>query len=244
MGKEVPATSSLSQVPVLPYPSQRKFPGFKQTEDEQHEDIMKMLNDFTVKPSAITRVYQPIDPYPSYQASSGYCPPRNTPFDATRRGYVPPTSFRADGSDRFSRRPELYANPPLTSIPEEPALSDGRPDATQTALQVMTEAVLKMDLPKRPQITFDGDPKRYRLFISTFKQNIESRISDPAARLSHLIEFCEGAAEQEIMTCAELPPDVGYPEALKRLREKYGESDIVARSYTDEMKTGPNTQGE
>ena len=70
-------------------------------------------------------------------------------------------------SDRFSRRPELYTNPsnvpPLTSIPEEPALSDVRPDATQTALRVMTEAVLKMDLPKRPQITFDGDPKRYRL---------------------------------------------------------------------------------
>ena len=42
------------------------------------------------------------------------------------------------------------------------------------------------------------------------------------------------------MTCAELSPEEGYPEALKRLREKYGESDIVARSYTDELKTGPS----
>ena len=31
VGKEVSATSSLSQVPVLPNPSQRKFPGFKKT---------------------------------------------------------------------------------------------------------------------------------------------------------------------------------------------------------------------
>ena len=46
------------------------------------------------------------------------------------------------------------------------------------------------------------------------------------------------------MTCAELQPDVGYPEALKRLREKYGESDIVARSYTDEPEDWSKHQGE
>ena len=147
-----------------------------------------MLNDLTEKPTANTLCTSLSIHTLSLQASSGYCPPRNTPYDPTR-GYVPSTPFQADDLNRFSRKPELYANPPLTSIPEEPALSDVRPDATQTALRVMTEAVLKIDLPKRPQITFDGDPKRYRLFISTFKQNIESRISDPAARLFISLSF-------------------------------------------------------
>ena len=91
-------------------------------------------------------------------------------------------------------------------------------------------------------MSFDGDPKKYRLFISSFKHNIENRVSDPSLRLSYLIDCCSGDAHDLIVTCAELPPDDGYREAQKRLKESYGENDIVARAYTELLKNGPSVK--
>ena len=91
-------------------------------------------------------------------------------------------------------------------------------------------------------MSFDGDPKKYRLFISSFKHNIENRVSDPSLRLSYLIDCCSGDAHDLIVTCVELPPDDGYREAQKRLKESYGENDIVARAYTDQLKNGPSVK--
>ena len=67
-----------------------------------------------------------------------------------------------------------------------------------------------IDLPKREIQRFDGNPKNYWSFIKAFENTVENRIDDDEARLSYLIQFCDGYAKNQLQHCTVLEPSEGF----------------------------------
>ena len=92
VGNEVPATGSFSQV-SHPVPQARRDPlRWRQTDDEQQDDMAKILDAITKKQMEHTTDSRASDLYPQRQPRSGYCPPLNTPHQqqSDYHGYKDP----------------------------------------------------------------------------------------------------------------------------------------------------------
>ena len=80
-------------------------------------------------------------------------------------------------------------------------------------------------LPKPKMMTFDGDPKRYKLFMASFRNNVEARLDgDDQLKLTLLLDQCTGEAFELIEECVMLKPEQGYRTAIEKagasIREK------------------------
>ena len=105
---------------------------------------------------------------------------------------------------------------------------------------MLARALLDRRLPKPKQLTFDGDPKRYKMFMASFQSNIEETLGDDEdkLKLTLLLQHCSGPALSLIEDCVMLPPKQGYVQALKKLEKRFGKNHLIARSYIDSVKNG------
>ena len=105
---------------------------------------------------------------------------------------------------------------------------------------MLARALLDRRLPKPKQLTFDGDPKRYKMFMASFQSNIEETLGDDEEKLklTLLLQHCSGPALSLIEDCVMLPPSQGYVQALKKLEKRFGKNHLIARSYIDSVKNG------
>ena len=87
---------------------------------------------------------------------------------------------------------------------------------------------------------FDGDVTRYHSFIKLFDSTISSKLTDDEEKLAYLERFTKGEANKVVRTCTTLPPDEGYKEARKLLKEYYGDLDAITHAYVDEITNWPN----
>ena len=88
-------------------------------------------------------------------------------------------------------------------------------------------------------MTFDGDPKRYKLFMASFRNNVEARLEgDDQLKLTLLLDQCTGEAFELIEECVMLEPEKGYRTAVEKLEKRFGKSHLIARSYIDGVKKG------
>jgi len=54
----------------------------------------------------------------------------------------------------------------------------------------------------RPQaIFFDGDPVEYWKFVRNFQALVDDKIDDSSAKLSYLLQHCQGKARRLIERC-------------------------------------------
>jgi hypothetical protein len=97
----------------------------------------------------------------------------------------------------------------------------------------------QQELPKREIQHFDGDPKHYWSFMRAFQNTIESRTNDDEARLSYLIQYCDGPTKAHIQHCTVLDPSEGYLLAKEILRKRFGQNYMVARAFIDDLLCGP-----
>ena len=100
----------------------------------------------------------------------------------------------------------------------------------------------RLDLPKVELSAFFVDITDYWRFSKQFEFYVEARISDPGKRLLYLMNYCKGAAKEEIKNCIMLQPDEAYHLARKRLRERFGQSHVIARALIDDMLSLPRLQ--
>lgn len=106
----------------------------------------------------------------------------------------------------------------------------------QTALQAQQNRIVellavnqnKTKLPQPRVPIFDGNPVDYRSFIRAFESLIESRTCNSTERLYYLEQYTTGDVKELIKSCHHLPPDVGYEEARKLLKKKFGDEYRVA----------------
>ena len=96
-----------------------------------------------------------------------------------------------------------------------------------------------MTLPKSEIIKFDGSARNFQRFLTSFDHNIGSKPIDESAKLTYLIQYCEGKARSLIEDCVMMDPDQGYAEARHLLRKEYGKPHEIARSCIDSLTKGP-----
>ena len=95
-------------------------------------------------------------------------------------------------------------------------------------------------LPKTVLLEFDGDPKEYISFINNCQNNVANRISDYRLKLTYLIQYCKGAAQESIANYVVIDnPEKTYMEALKTLKSRYGRPHVMAQAYVRDVIDGP-----
>ena len=75
--------------------------------------------------------------------------------------------------------------------------------------------------------------------MKQFEFYVEARTPDPGQRLLYLMNYCKGPAKDEIKNCIMLQPDEAYANARMRLKERFGQAHVIARSLITEMLTLP-----
>ena len=166
--------------------------------------------------------------------------PLNTRND-TRAGYIPHTD-----KFRSQLRPHDAETRPSQDMLRNLKLDEPRKHAFDTvSTQELSDAALfsrvlqENRLPKPKMMTFDGDPKRYKLFMASFRNNVEARLDgDDQLKLTLLLDQCTGEAFELIEECVMLKPDQGYRTAIEKLEKRFGKNHLIARSYIDGVKKG------
>ena len=54
---------------------------------------------------------------------------------------------------------------------------------------------------------FDGNPLVFNYFMSLFEEMVESKVVDPRGRLTRLISYTKGEAEELVKHCIQLPTE-------------------------------------
>ncbi|XP_074639484.1 uncharacterized protein LOC141897759 [Acropora palmata] len=122
----------------------------------------------------------------------------------------------------------------------------------QTALQAQQNRIVellavnqnKTKLPQPRVSIFDGNPVDYRSSIRAFESLIESRTCNSTERLYYLEQYTTGDVKELIKSCYHLPPDVGYEEARKLLKKKFGDEYRVASAYESKALAWPPIKAE
>ena len=86
-------------------------------------------------------------------------------------------------------------------------------------------------LPKIELMKFGGDPSEYGEFVVSFRDHIESQVSDDSQRLTRLLAQCVGRAKDAIKSCVNLPVGQRYSEAWKTLSKNFGQPHMVADAH-------------
>ena len=195
-----------------------------------------------VPPAATTQYDQPMSSTP-FKAGSHRAPAPQTTGQASQPtasalvqladGSVGPMPEAAPASPHvsFDMHPTYYPYPPS---PQQ-AFVDNRFLSVMESLAAMTQ---NLALPKTELTTFDGDPKKYYSFITTFENNIGSQVSDPAKKLTYLIQYCTGKAKKAIADAVIKDASEGYDWALKVLKEQFGKPYEIARAMIDGLNCG------
>ena len=138
-----------------------------------------------------------------------------------------------ESSQRNNFNASLNADAPIFQ-PKSPAAS-----STATPVDMLMRAMLEFHLPRPEQMKFDGSAKNFQAFMSSFKCNIADKVADPSLKLTYLIQHCSGDAKKLIKDCVLLPTDSAYGVALEKLENRFGQNHLIARSYIDDITTGP-----
>ena len=171
---------------------------------------------------------------------AGLSPIRNQLTSGT---YTQPYSPRTAGVN--AKAAEFYpvitpqkATTPLVHYPsplpeEHSSLQSQQSDAWVTIAQAIKQGP---SLPKVELMKFSGDPLEYAEFVTNFRDNIESQVSDESQRLTRLLAQCTGKAKEAIRSCVNLPVGYRYSEAWKTLHENFGQSHMIVEAHMKKLR--------
>ena len=215
-----------------------------QTIEEQQSSMIEILN--TIYEPKTSDYVKPRDAVVSWldKSNAKESQPIRVPFNTPtnpRGGYVPPFDVRRDAlktqsNDEKPIQVKTFQVPTQQTLQsvEDIGLMQGRSDAA-----LLSRVLHENRLPKPKMMTFDGDPKRYKLFITSFKNNVEARLEgDDQLKLTLLLDQCTGDAFDLIEDCVMLKSDQGYRTAIEKLERRFGKGHLIAKSYIDGVKEG------
>ena len=228
-----------------PKKADKAKPGFQSIEDQQTimhkflEELSKPKNVAEENPVSQKQVINWLDQ--SHATKRKPIVPFNTPAQP-REGYVPQLDLRRDISEtQFDNQKEMPVKSSLKGPLQQgfPTLDDSTSMQGRSDAALFTRVLQENRLPKPKMMTFDGDPKRYKLFMASFRNNVEARLEgDHQLKLTLLLDQCTGDAFELIEECVMLKPEQGYRTAIEKLECRFGESHLIARSYIDGVKKG------
>ncbi|KAG1659447.1 hypothetical protein GQR58_022558 [Nymphon striatum] len=107
------------------------------------------------------------------------------------------------------------------------------PNSTDNnSIKVLLET---MQLPQSEHIHFDGNPLNYWQFMNSFKNNVDSTSISDSNKLTRLLNCCTGKARRLVQCCAGMDSTTGYQNALRLLKERFGNSYLVAETWISDL---------
>ncbi|XP_074649414.1 uncharacterized protein LOC141904651 [Tubulanus polymorphus] len=126
-------------------------------------------------------------------------------------------------------------------VSDSVAASTGNSDSD---LAAMVKSLKRMALPQQELPIFGGDPIEYCYFVKAFENIIERKTDCSSQRLYYLMQYTRGEVKELVRSCMEQPPDIGYSEAKRLLKEHYGNNYIIASVLVDNLIEGPVIKSE
>ena len=96
-----------------------------------------------------------------------------------------------------------------------------------------------LNMPKIEMKVFDGDPLEYHSFISTFEELVDGNTTSPGAKLSRLITYTSGIAQETVASYRMLGGSQGYELARRDLKEKFGDEKVIAQTLVTLLRKWP-----
>ena len=111
---------------------------------------------------------------------------------------------------------------------------------SSTASDQLHDAMIQMiklqSAPKPDLDTFTGDPLEYLYFKANFKEVVETAVSDQRGRLTRLIKYTSGDAQELIKHLVQAQTPNCYDEAITLLDKEYGNDHLLSCSYIKELR--------
>ena len=122
--------------------------------------------------------------------------------------------------------------------------SDGESTASGGLEKKLVDILtLKGDAQRPPSVqvpVYDGNPKNYTFFITTFEELIAKYFDSPRAKLAQLFCHVQGEALMAIHHAMSYPEDKCYERALEVLKTRFGDKTDIARVALDDLINGPS----
>lgn len=199
------------------------------------EFVAKSTN--TQVPDTVSSFHHSI---PSVSTTCYYTSPQmaSTPFSLPEKFTIPPQASQVTPRASTSPYVPVLQNPtPMEFRPSCTPPSLPRESSMVEAWTTIAQAIKQgPSLPKVELMKFSGDPLEYAEFVTNFKDNIESQVSDESQRLTRLLAQCVGKAKEAIRSCVNLPVCERYVEAWKTLHQNFGQSHMVADAHVRRLK--------
>ncbi|XP_014675467.1 PREDICTED: uncharacterized protein LOC106815516 [Priapulus caudatus] len=112
--------------------------------------------------------------------------------------------------------------------PASPDSPDAQPYVPAPDLGSITKEL------RKPQIElqkFGGDPMEYPRFLRQFKTRIVAYTDSDDERLSYLEQYTTADAHKIVKGYSHLESTVGYKAAMDKLKNRYGDPEVIAAAY-------------
>lgn len=132
------------------------------------------------------------------------------------------------------------APPTLTHTSSAPTLAR---TSSSNLGQTLVQLVNLQAAPKPTLDVFTGDPLKYIYFRTSFKDVVETWVTDERGRLNRLLTYTSGAARELVQTCVYLGDDECFTKAIELLDSEYGNKLRIARAFIKQLKDMENVKG-
>ena len=116
-------------------------------------------------------------------------------------------------------------------------------EAGQSVTELMSKLLNQQDAPELDTDIFDGDPMEFHYFITMFYEVVKRKIDDAQGRLTRLIKFAKGEANEMVKTYIQLPSQVAFKTAKRLMHEIYGDPHKMTTTYQNQIKKWLHIKG-
>ena len=133
----------------------------------------------------------------------------------------------------------LNSKPPPHFQDSAPAATSLMPAVSTELHSAMIEMIKLQSAPKPDLDVFDGNPLEYLFFRANFKEVVESVVTDQRGRLTRLIKYTTGDAQELIKHLVHSETKC-YDKAIELLDKEYGNAHLLSCSYIKELRLWKN----
>ena len=109
--------------------------------------------------------------------------------------------------------------------------------SSKTETPGLAAYMLKQNIVNQNNFVFKGSSRNYVKFINHFKSCYVEAIDDPHILYTNLVSLLDGDALDTIEGATYLPPDQALDEALRLLKEKYGNKTVILEEHKLSLMT-------
>ena len=97
--------------------------------------------------------------------------------------------------------------------------------------------MIKLQTAPKPDLdVFSGDPLEYLFFRANFREVVESSVTDQRGRLTRLIKYTSGEAQELIKHFVHAESHDCYDKAVRLLDKEYGNMHLLSCSYLKQLR--------